>query len=274
MEVSKNIHSIDNNENEIYKKNLIELFKNEEKRKKMILMFDIDGTLTESRLSIKEDMKNILEKISKKVDIAAVGGSDYVKVIEQLQDSVKNFKYVFSENGLVSYLQDGTKFHVNKISENLGEENLQILINYLLNYIADLDIPKKRGTFIEYRQGMLNVSPIGRNCSQEERIEFYEYDKIHKIREKMKKDIENEFQEKLKIKCSIGGQISLDLIPIGWDKSYSLQFVEKNYDHIIFFGDKIYDGGNDYEIAIDKRVQFYFKTKEPNCTLEVLNSLL
>lgn len=262
------------NQNEQNKKLLQEIFKNEDKRKKTILMFDVDGTLTESRLIIKQNMKELLEKISKHVDIAAVGGSDYVKVIEQLQDSVSNFKYVFSENGLVSYLQDGTKFHVNKISENLGEDNLQKLVNFLLNYIADLDIPKKRGTFIEYRQGMLNVSPIGRNCSQEERIEFYEYDKIHKIREKMKNDIEKEFQEKLKIKCSIGGQISLDLIPIGWDKSYSLQFVEKNYDNIIFFGDKIYEGGNDYEIAIDKRVNFYFKTKSPECTFDVLNSLL
>lgn len=35
-----------------------------------------------------------------------------------------------------------------------------------------------RGTFIEFRNGMLNVSPIGRSCSQEERIEFYELDKV------------------------------------------------------------------------------------------------
>jgi hypothetical protein len=35
-----------------------------------------------------------------------------------------------------------------------------------------------RGTFIEFRSGMLNVSPIGRNCSQEERDEFEKYDKV------------------------------------------------------------------------------------------------
>ena len=26
--------------------------------------------------------------------------------------------------------------------------------------MADLDIPKKRGTFIEYRTGMINLSPL------------------------------------------------------------------------------------------------------------------
>lgn len=42
---------------------------------------------------------------------------------------------------------------------------------FLYNYIF-------RGTFIEFRSGMLNVSPIGRNCSQEERDEFERYDKV------------------------------------------------------------------------------------------------
>ena len=31
-------------------------------------------------------------------------------------------------------------------------------------FAADIDIPIKRGTFIEFRNGMINVSPIGRNC--------------------------------------------------------------------------------------------------------------
>jgi hypothetical protein len=35
-----------------------------------------------------------------------------------------------------------------------------------------------RGTFVEFRSGMINVSPIGRNCSQEERDEFEKYDKV------------------------------------------------------------------------------------------------
>ena len=46
----------------------------------------------------------------------------------------------------------------------------------------DIDIPVKRGTFIEFRNGMLNVSPIGRNCSQEERDEFEKHDLATGIR--------------------------------------------------------------------------------------------
>ena len=35
-----------------------------------------------------------------------------------------------------------------------------------------------RGTFVEFRSGLINISPIGRNCSREERNEFEKYDKV------------------------------------------------------------------------------------------------
>lgn len=40
---------------------------------------------------------------------------------------------------------------------------------------------------------------------------------------------------------SIGGQISFDIFPQGWDKTFCLQYVEKEYDEIHFFGDKTYE---------------------------------
>lgn len=84
--------------------------------------------------------------------------------------------YTFSENGLMAH--KGTDLLATaSLKSFLGEDKLKALISYVLHYIADLDIPIKRGTFIEFRNGMLNVSPIGRNCSQEERGEFERYDK-------------------------------------------------------------------------------------------------
>lgn len=58
---------------------------------------------------------------------------------------------------------------------------------------------------------------------------------------------------------SIGGQISFDVFPTGWDKTYCLQHLEAEakkpggikYSTIHFFGDKTYKGGNDYEIYQD-----------------------
>lgn len=61
----------------------------------------------------------------------------------------------------------------------MGEEKLQNFINFCLRRLSEIKLPCKRGTFIEYRTGLINVSPIGRNCSQEERDAFEVFDKEH-----------------------------------------------------------------------------------------------
>ncbi|XP_006109005.2 phosphomannomutase 2-like [Myotis lucifugus] len=150
---------------------------------------------------------------------------------------VEKYDYVFPENGLVAY-KDGKFLCKQSIQGHLGEALIQDLINYCLSYIAKIQLPKKRGTFIEFRNGMLNVSPIGRSCSQEERIEFYELDKKENIRQKFVADLQKEFAGK-GLTFSIGGQISIDVFPHGWDKRYCLGHVEKDgYKTIYFFGDK------------------------------------
>lgn len=51
------------------------------------------------------------------------------------------------------------------------------------------------------------------------------------------------------LKYSIGGQISFDVFPAGWDKTYALRHIAgESYDEVHFFGDKTFPGGNDYEI--------------------------
>lgn len=165
---------------------------------------------------------------------------------------INEWDYVFSENGLVAY-KHGELIAKQSLVAHLGEVRLQKIINFVLHYIADLDIPVKRGTFIEFRAGMLNVSPIGRNCSQAEREEFERYDKVHQIRPKLVEALKKEFSD-YNLNFAIGGQISLDVFPVGWDKTYCIQFLEKDgYKEIHFFGDKTSVGGNDYEIFSDPR---------------------
>jgi len=195
-----------------------------------------------------------MRALKEKIYVGVVGGSDLVKQREQVGKDVTDvYDYSFSENGLVGY-KDGKLFHTQSFVAHIGEENLKTLINFILKYLADVECPVKRGTFIEYRAGMLNVSPIGRACSQEERDAFEVFDLQAGIRTKMVKALEDAFGDSLGLKFSIGGQISFDVFPIGWDKTYSLQFVEnEGYEEIHFFGDKTSVGGNDYEIFSDPR---------------------
>lgn len=242
--------------------------------KKILCLFDVDGTLTKPRNSIEPGLETfIMEKVKPLCKVGIVGGSDFKKIAEQMNgdDVIQRFDYVFPENGLIQY-KEGKETGRQNIQEYIGEEKLQQLINFCLRYLSEITLPVKRGTFIEFRSGMLNISPIGRSCSQAERDAFEQYDKQHKIREDMIKAVKQQFPD-LPFTYSIGGQISFDVFPNGWDKTYCLQHVEtEGFDEIHFFGDKTEKGGNDYEIFNDPRVVGH-KVTDPADTRRQLEKL-
>ena len=236
-----------------------------------IILFDVDGTLTEPRKVIQQDMIETLQTLSEKYTIGIVGGSDLKKQKEQLGDSIHMFNYLFSENGTVAF-KNGQCFHKKNIIDFLGEEKYQKLINYCLKYIADLSLPVKRGTFIELRNAMVNVSPIGRSCNQKERDDFFKYDQENNIRKIFAEKINDDLKE-LGLKCSLGGQISIDIFPIGWDKTYCLRHLEKdNFNKIYFFGDKTCLGGNDHEIFMSSDTEAY-SVDSPSDTIRFVNTM-
>ncbi|KAK9273292.1 hypothetical protein L1049_018099 [Liquidambar formosana] len=236
----------------------------------LIALFDVDGTLTAPRKVVTPKMLEFMGKLRKVVTVGVVGGSDLVKISEQLGKTViDDYDFVFSENGLVAH-KDGKLIGTQSLKTFLGDEKLKEFINFTLHYIADLDIPIKRGTFIEFRSGMLNVSPIGRNCSQEERDEYEKYDKVHNIRSKMVSVLREKFAH-LNLTFSIGGQISFDVFPQGWDKTYCLRYLG-DFHEIHFFGDKTYQGGNDHEIYDSEQTVGHTVTS-PEDTIEQCTAL-
>ncbi|KAL4494122.1 hypothetical protein ABPG72_016078 [Tetrahymena utriculariae] len=229
----------------------IKAFQKMERSKDKIILFDVDGTLTKSRNIIEQEMIDTLAELKKKHYVAVVGGSDLHKIIEQLtKPVVDSLDYCFSENGTYS-LKEGQFLAKRSISDEIGEERLKKFLNTTLRLLSEIDIPVKRGTFIEYRNGMINISPIGRNCSQQERDEFEKFDLQHNIRKNLISKLESEFPD-YNLKYSIGGQISFDVFPIGWDKTYCLRFLEE-FKEIHFYGDKTFPGGNDFEIFTSER---------------------
>lgn len=239
--------------------------------KKILCLFDVDGTLTKPRNDIEPKFEDFLQKKVKPLcSLGLVGGSDFKKIAEQMsgRDVINRYDYVFSENGLV-WFKNGKEEGRQSIQKHMGEEKLQTLINFVLGYLSKIILPVKRGTFVEFRAGMLNISPIGRSCSQEERDAFEIYDKEHKVRETMIEVLKQQFPN-IGLTYSIGGQISFDVFPTGWDKTYCLKHLEnEGFDEIHFFGDKTHKGGNDYEIFIDSRTIGH-KVINPDDTMKQL----
>jgi len=220
---------------------------------KKLVLFDVDGTLSLARQHASPEMLALLRQLREKVAIGFVGGSDLVKITEQLgPNAIQDFDFAFAENGLTAY-RLGKELPSQSFIKFLGEDRYKTLVNFILHYLADMDVPVKRGTFVEFRNGMINISPIGRNATIQERLDFQAYDKIHQLRAAFVSTLQNKFAS-YGLTYSIGGQISFDVFPAGWDKTYALRHVEpEGFEEIHFFGDKTYKGGNDHEIYEDPR---------------------
>ncbi|ESO00125.1 hypothetical protein HELRODRAFT_157435 [Helobdella robusta] len=219
-----------------------------------ICLFDVDGTLTAPRQKITSRVEECLQRLNKKIVVGLVGGSDLAKIAEQMfVDVIHRYDYVFSENGLVAH-KHGKLISKESIVSYMGEEKLQEFINFALESLSKIRLPCKRGSFIEFRSGLINVSPV------------------HHVRRDLVKLFQQRFPDS-GLTFSIGGQISIDVFPVGWDKRYCLKHIEKEaFNTIYFFGDKTKPGENDYEIYADERTKS-FSVVSPEDTVSQLNKL-
>ncbi len=246
-------------------------------RSSLLLLFDVDGTLTPHRNQIKpEVLKFLREQVLPSATVGLVSGSDLAKLTWQMggAEVIEQFDYVFSENGLVAH-RGKEQIGKMSIAEFLGEQKVQGLINFCLRYMSGLELPCKRGNFVEFRSGLINVSPVGRSCSQEQRDQFSKLDKEQGIRKKFRAALLEEFPpETAGLHFAIGGQISIDIFPSGWDKRFCLRFVEdKGFGEIHFFGDRTEEGGNDHDIYEDKRTVGH-AVKSPEETVQMTKEVL
>ncbi len=248
-------------------------------KRSILVLFDVDGTLTVARQRVKPAMSELLQRLKTKACIGLVSGSDLGKVSEQMgENCLKEFDFVFPENGLVSY-QNGELlkcenidiFMANKFKdqgEQKGEEKLQEFVQFCSEYMSKLDIPMRTSNFIEKRNGLINLCPPGRAVTQSERDTFGRFDQENGIRKQFVQALNDRYPD-LGLRFAIGGQISIDAYPHGWDKTFCLRYVEKDFKEIHFFGDRTDEGGNDYDIYNDPRVQGH-KVLSPEDTMKQL----
>jgi phosphomannomutase len=230
-----------------------------------IVLFDIDGTLAPSRCVISEEIEEMLKKLQHLGwKVGVVGGSDSAKHFEQLKGLF--FDFNFCENGLVAFCK-GEKIAETSIVKHLGEPFIEKFKSRTLALFKDLDLPFRTFNFFEVRTGMINVCPIGREVTHQQRAEFEGWDKDKNVREKLVEILKPEFPE---LHFSLGGKISIDCFPPGWDKTWCLQFLKDN--EIYFFGDMTHKGGNDHEIFNHPRVKGV-TVKNPQDTLFQIQNL-
>lgn len=203
----------------------------------MIFAFDVDGTITPSREEIDPEFKQWFMDFVKSNRVILVTGSDKSKTVEQIgEDLFNSVEYSFNCAGNEVY-RKGELYYRNewKPSEDL--------LIFLRSKLQTSSYPERCGNHIEVRTGLVNFSSIGRKASSNQRAAYYEWDKVNKERVSLSNEIKQKFP---KLDAQVGGEISIDIFEIGKDKSQVLNYFDED---IIFFGDRLYVGGNDYTLG-------------------------
>ena len=231
-----------------------------------IVLFDVDGTITEPRKIISNKMVKLLSTLSKRVDIGFLTGSDIEYVKQQLwpafnNKNIRENSRIFTCNGTESYFVNSDCAYelISKVSmrDKLGNDNVNKIYKEILLLQADSigDIISHNlsmtGHFFQDRGSTINWCPIGRNATHSEREKFVEFDKHSGFRTGLLKELKMSLSGvglgSDIVTVKLGGDTSFDIFPTGWDKTYVFNHFADDTE-IWFVGDRCKEDGNDYEI--------------------------
>jgi phosphomannomutase len=202
-------------------------------------IFDVDGTLTPSRDHINLDFAIWFGDFCLMNEVYLVTGSDKAKTVEQVGLDIYNkCERVYQCSG--SDVWDA-ETNILKSGWTLPELARTFLISCEYESLFSL----RTGNHIEQRSGMANFSVVGRNANAEQRAKYVEYDTVKNERINIASAFNTMFPD---LHATVGGETGIDIAPRGADKSQILRDFKED-DTIHFYGDAMFEGGNDLPLA-------------------------
>lgn len=204
----------------------------------MKYIFDVDGTLTPSRQKIDPDFLIFFNSFALANEVYLVTGSDRDKTIEQITHLLYcNCKRVYNCAGNDVYEGD---LSVYRNDWTLPTDAAQ----HLLEELETSRFPVRTGTHIEERPGCINFSILGRGANQTERLVYSDWDSIKEERKGIAERFNDKFPE---LYALVGGVTGVDISTKGSDKGQIIRDFPDG--DIVFFGDRMEEGGNDRPLA-------------------------
>jgi len=216
---------------------------------KKLIVFDLDGTLAESKSSLDTEMASLLHDLLGIVKVAIISGGGWPQFEKQILSNLSADERL---NNLSLLPTCGTQFYQYKgtwkkiYSEDFNQEEKTKIINELKNSLntVDFDINQIWGDEIEDRGSQITYSALGQQAPIEEKTKWDpDFAKRKKIQEILSLSIP-EFS------VHLGGTTSVDITKPGIDKAYGIKKLRDTLDiaidDMIFIGDALFPGGNDY----------------------------
>ncbi len=245
---------------------------------KKLIIFDLDGTLTQSKQAIDDEMAELLGKLLAVKPVAVIGGGKYELFQSQLLDRLKISEellknlFLFPTTSTAFYKYDGGQWKLIYKMELTQEEKKKIFDAFEkvfaeLNYHPEdvyRDVVEDRGSEITF-SGLGQDAPLDlKNEWKKENSELKL--KMVEILQKYLPDME----------VRAAGYTSIDITRKGIDKKYGVRQIEKylgvSIEDILFVGDALFPGGND-SAALRTGV-LCFEVKGPEETKKIIRLLI
>lgn len=218
---------------------------------KQLIVFDLDGTLAESKSDLDEEMVTLLDSLLGVAKVAIISGGDW----PQFEKQILSHDFASSGLGNLSLLPTcGTKFYSYKsdwvpiysedltVAEKKGIVSSLRIASELLGFVPS----KIWGDVIEDRGSQITFSALGQNAPLDEKKAWDpDFSKRKQMQVLLSKSIP-EFSVRL------GGTTSIDVTRAGIDKAYGIKKLSEilgiSKPNMIFVGDALFPGGNDYAV--------------------------
>ncbi len=241
--------------------------------KKKFIIADVDDTICESCQLVSDEMAQEMTRLTNQgFQFAFISGTKSASLQRMISSKLKKQHHILGTTGTNYTLvkEDGSTETIYKYSLT-DEEKQEILFAFdkLIEKYNIHSLTTKEDQ-VQDRDSQITLSAIGRHAPTEAKAN---YDPDGKIRLEWVKYLKN-YLDKNKYHLKIGGTTSVDITKKGFDKEWGIKkFAEHQniiFDQILFFGDKLYPGGNDYPAS---KIVECISVTNPNDTLENLKQI-
>ena len=242
---------------------------------KKLIVFDLDGTLSESKSSLDTEMSTLLHDLLGIVKVAVISGGDWSQFKIQLLTNLPHDKHLENQSILPT---SGTKFYQfvgdwKKIySEDFTTIEKEKIVSSLKKAleIAGYQVEKIWGEVIEDRGSQITYSALGQQAPLEEKNKW---DSGFTKRKKIKEILDTFIPE---FCVRIGGSTSIDITKPRIDKAYGIRKLRDilgiALKEMIFIGDALFAGGNDY--PAEEAGVVSIQVKNPDETKRVIETII
>jgi phosphomannomutase len=223
---------------------------------KQVIAFDLDDTLAVTKSPISDRMGELFVKLLDHYDVNIISGGKYeqfkLQVVDRIEATPEQLArlHLMPTCGTQYYRYDEIKKEWQlQYAEDLTADEKKHIIAVSEKAAKDAGLwPEKPfGDVIEDRGSQVSISFLGQLAPAEAKYEWA--DKYSDRRLEVRSVIADEL---LDFEVRAGGSTTIDITRIGIDKAYGMQKLMEalsiSKDDILFIGDKLQEGGNDYPV--------------------------